>query len=173
MIEPLSAHVDYVRCLGHAVLACMVFRASSIRNRKGTEQFSRNSVLVSVFSVKRPRVLQKFKIIYICPSSFILRNGWNLSGILFSFPPEHSGWGKHPTNPCLFVCFPLFIVLPSFNCLEEILDPGCFFRLDFFCFFGFCFWEGEERNRERLGWAWERYCFSFGNLQATAEKVPV
>lgn len=44
--------------------------------------------------------------------------------------PEHSGWGKHPTNPCLSVClFSLFIDLPSFNYLEEFFCPGCCFRL--------------------------------------------
>lgn len=62
-------------------------------------------------------------------------------------------------NWSLFVYFPLFAGLPSFNCLEEVLCPGCCFRLIFYslnlpCLFFFFFPSSSvlsRRNKENLG----------------------
>lgn len=123
-----------------------------------------------MFSVNRLRILQKFRIIYICPSNFIMTKGWNLCGIFFSFSPEHSGWGKQPANPCLFVCFPLFIVLPTFNGLEEILDSGCSFRLDFFVCLFFSFLRGREKESGEVGVSLGKVIFQFWTLTSNCRQ---
>lgn len=83
--DPYSTHVEYIGCLGHAVLACMVVRASSTheiwgkpeQNRKALSDTRAAAILIiknwfqrTEFSVKSLRGLQKFKSTYFLRTSF-------------------------------------------------------------------------------------------------------